>query len=78
MTNNHHQSCKAFPIQDAHHATTPLATSTIVPLRSHEMPREPYRLIGGGSHRREHEYITHTSMTCQGTTATYQPGTPVI
>ena len=33
MTNNHHQSCKAFPIQDAHHATTPLAASTIVPLR---------------------------------------------
>ncbi|MBQ3699920.1 MAG: hypothetical protein II886_08430 [Prevotella sp.] len=45
----------AYYVQDAHHATTPLAASTIVPLRSHEMPREPYRLIGGGSHRREHD-----------------------
>lgn len=49
---NHLQSCKAFPIQDAHHATTPLLPVPLFRSVAHEMPREPYRLRCGGSYRR--------------------------
>ena len=44
-----------FPIQDAHTATTPLLPVPLFRSVAHEMPREPYRLKCGGSHRREHD-----------------------
>ena len=47
-------------IQDAHHATTPLLPVPLLRSVAHEMPREPYRLRCGGSHRREHDsHHTH-------------------
>ena len=49
-----------FTIQDAHHATTPLLPVPLLRSVAHEMPREPYRLRCGGSHRREHDMTSRT------------------
>ena len=70
----------AFNIQDAHHATTPLLPVPHPRSVAHEPLREPYWLICGGSDEREvwtspNPSPNYTLITCQGTTATSQPGT---
>ena len=64
-----------FTIQDAHRATTPLAASTSLRSVAHEPPREPCRLRGGGSHRREYA-CRHAGLDHSHTHIDDVPGAP--